>query len=257
MYTLLTNFNQTYWEEVACTNMTLLDERWPRDQDIYLYYDSMNLKSIPERKTFSSRMQWIDFYEQCPEYIEFAETWKNDPRANGRGGNDFKFNAIKFAHKTFAIWHRAKQTPKGWLIWLDCDITTINQVDVPFLSTVCLDNFMVTYVGRPSRYSECGFMAFNMNHPRIHKFMQEWEELYTSGKFIEHEQTHDSWLFDLMRKSWDLWLFFDLNTVMASDSNPIGHSMLRYHFAHQKGDNKAEQQRRLLLKRMKQPIRPL
>ena len=60
--------------------MTLLEERWPRDQDIYLYYDNMNPKSIPERKTFSSRMHWVDFYEQCPEYLKFAEEWKMEGR---------------------------------------------------------------------------------------------------------------------------------------------------------------------------------
>jgi hypothetical protein len=259
-YTVLSSLNMSYWETVGNINVVLLDERWPRDIPIHLYYDNLDIKTIPERKTLSPRLSWVNFYKLCPEYLEFADKWKDNIKANGGPEKDFRYNAVKFAHKTFAIWHQAKQVTTGWLIWIDCDITTINQVDVPFLQTVCPENKMVSYIGRPNRYSECGWMAFNMNHPEIRRWMSEWETMYTSGSFINEKQTHDSWLFDQLRLKWDQPLFFDLNSVEPSDSNPLGNSLLQHHFHHEKGDNKQKQLHSMLRKRrlaqLKTPGRP-
>lgn len=242
-YNILTSFNQHYWEELARDNVKLLDNNWPIEFEIKLYYQLPGIE-----KGFSNRVKWYDLYSECSALPKFAEQWKDDPRANGSGGkkNSFRWNAIKFAHKTFAIWHAAKNQNTGWLIWLDCDATLFKKVDLLFLKTICPENYSISFMGRPGKYSECGFIGFNLNHPQTKYFLQDWEKLYLSGDFINLPETHDSWTFDYIRKQKDPSLFFNVNGKALTDKNPFNQSLLRSHFAHAKGSGKLRKQQKIL-----------
>lgn len=240
-YTILTSFNQKYWDEVAKSNVELLDQYWPTDQSITLYHQ---LNAIPAG--FSNRVGWYNLYQSRPDLPEFAEKWKDTTKANGANGTNFRLNAIKFCHKTFAIWHQAKLQKDGWLIWLDCDAFVYKQISDKFLETVCPNQYAVSFVGRPGKYSECGWLGFNLSHPEAIKFINEWEDLYLSGAFIDLSETHDSWTFDYLRKGWNKPdLFFDVNSAATTNKNPFSQSLIGTHVAHAKGSDKGKQTHRL------------
>jgi hypothetical protein len=240
-YTIITSFNQKYWDEIARDNILQLDQEWPENNNIILYHQ---LSEIP-RDQFSDKIEWIDLYQKCPELPVFAEKYKDEHKANGVNGNNFRLNAIKFCHKTFAIWHQAKVKKSGWLIWLDCDAFVYKKIDHNFLKMICPDTYMISYMGRPGKYSECGFVGFNLSHPETLKFILEWEDLYLSGKFLELPETHDSWTFDWLRKQKDQSLFFNVNANAVTNKNPFSQSLLGTHIAHAKGDKKQQQTNRL------------
>jgi hypothetical protein len=247
MYNVITSFNESYWQEVAKENVQLMDKFWISDGKIFLYHQLSKIDN-----SFSNRIQWIDLYQSCPKLLEFSHKWKDDVRANGlkEGGNAFRSNAIKFCHKTFAIWHAARQQKSGWLIWLDCDVIILKSIDTDFLRKACPDNKCISYLGRKGKYSECGFVAYNLDRPETRKFLKDWEELYLSGEFINLSETHDSWTFDYIRKLFnDPSLFFDLNEQSTTDKNPFENSLIGRHMAHAKGIDKI-----LITKKLKRKL---
>jgi hypothetical protein len=237
MYNIITSFNETYWKEIAKDNVRRIDQFWPTSEKILLYHQLSKTDT-----SFSNRVQWIDLYTACPELPVFANTWKDDTRANGLNGkkNAFRWNAIKFCHKTFAIWHAARQQKTGWLIWLDCDAIILKSIDTDFLRKVCPADKCISYLGRKGKYSECGFVAYNLDRIETQKFLKDWEELHLNGEFINLSETHDSFTFDYVRKSFNNPdLFCDLNAHSITDKNPFNNSLVGTHIAHAKGKDKA------------------
>ena len=236
-YNVITSFNQTYWNDIAKSNIKLLDENWPVNNQIVLYHE---LSTI-DHEGLTDRVQWRNLYNECPALIAFINEWKDDLRANGMSGkkNAFRQNAVKFSHKTFAIWHAARQQKNGWLIWLDCDAMVLKKIDYDFLKKICPDNNCISYIGRKGKYSECGFVGYNLDMPETRKFLELWENFYVSGEFINHKETHDSWTFDYIRKSFNNSdLFCDLNAASTTDKNPFANSLIGTHIAHAKGSDK-------------------
>jgi hypothetical protein len=244
MYNVLTSFNEKYWLEVARNNVILLNDNWPKKYQLSLYHQLESIENI------SSRIKWFDLYQTCPELINFSEKWKNHPKANGSHSNKpnmaFRWNAIKFCHKTFAIWHQSKVQTSGWLIWLDCDAVVKKSVDDHFLRTVCPNDYAISFMGRPGKYSECGFIGFNLDRHETRQFLSDWEDLYLTGKFIDLPETHDSWTFDWIRKQKDPSLFFNVNSKAITNKNPFAQSLIGSHIAHAKGSGKQKQIDRIL-----------
>lgn len=232
-YNVLTSFNKKYWDEIGETTVGQLALNWHKNSEIYLYHQ---LESIPPID-LKHNIQWVDLYQSCPELSQFAEKWKDHPNANG-DKKGFRSNAVKFVHKTFAIWHRAKLQKEGWLIWLDVDAFVYSTIDDQFLKKVCPDNYMISFMGRPGKYSECGWIGFNMSHPRTLDFILEWEDLYLSGDFIKLKETHDSYTFDYFRLQWNKDLFFNVNSQATTRKNPFSQSMIGTHIVHAKGADK-------------------
>lgn len=232
-YNVLTSFNQKYWEEIGETTIAKLDSNWQDTSEIFLYNQ---LEKIPPN-SFSQRVHWLDLYSSCPQLPVFVEQWRENPKANG--AKNYRTNAVKFVHKTFAIWHCARLQNSDWLIWLDVDAFVYKKIDETFLKKVCPDHYMISYMGRPGKFSECGWIGFNLSHPDTRKFLDEWENLYLSGKFIELKETHDSYTFDVIRLSWNKpELFFNINSQAKTNKNPFSQSLIGSNIVHAKGDDK-------------------
>lgn len=232
-YSVLTSFNEKYWNEIGYETVAFLDNNWAANESISLYHE---LKNIPT--SLSNRCHWIDLYQSCPDLIKFINQWKDHPNANGIK-KGFRSNAIKFVHKTFAIWDAVTHQKDGWLIWLDVDALVHKKVNKTFLEKVCPENYMISFMGRPGKYSECGWIGFNLSHPCTKKFIAEWENLYLSGDFISLPETHDSWTFDYIRQRWEQpELFFNVNKDAKTNKNPFAQSLIGSNIVHAKGSDK-------------------
>jgi hypothetical protein len=232
-YNVLTSFNEKYWNEIGETTIFQLDTNWDDNSSIFLYHE---LNPIP-KNNLSAKISWIDLYSTCPDLPKFVEKWKDHPKANG--AKNYRTNAVKFVHKTFAIWHRAKIQKTGWLIWLDVDAFVYKKIDDQFLRRVCPQDKMISYMGRPGKFSECGWIGFNLDHPETINFIHEWEDLYLSGDFINLKETHDSFTFDHIRIKWNRpELFFNINSQAKTNKNPFSQSLIGTNIVHAKGDDK-------------------
>lgn len=242
MYKIITSFNEKYWQEVADENTKFLDANWAENQPVIFYHE---LNHIPTHG-YSKRVRWLDLYDNCPLIEKFIEEWKDHPNANG--AKNFRTNAVKFVHKTFAIWHACKTLDSGWLVWIDSDACLYKSIDINFIHTVFPNDKMICYLGRPGKYSECGFLGFNLDHKECKTFLSDWEDLYLSGKFINLPETHDSWTFDFIRKKYEQSLFHNLNASATTNKNPFSQSLIGPYFAHAKGDKKNEKLQKIKLR---------
>lgn len=239
MYNILTSFNRFYWDEIGHHTIKKLDENWYPGGTIFLYHE-MDDKFVNSVKgNFSSRVKWISLHEEVPEIKEFAEKFKDHPRANGFGEGQWRWHAIKWIHKTFPLLKHVKQQKDGWLFWLDVDAECYKKVDDAFIKNICNESKIMCYIGRKRKYSECGFLGFNLNNPETKKFVDFWWNVYPSGDFTGIKETHDSWIFDEMKKRFNKnELFDDLNSHSDSDKNPFRSSRIGNYFVHAKGQNK-------------------
>ncbi len=146
--------------------------------------------------------------------------WKDDHAAFIKRNKQFddpsnyRKQVTRFAHKVFAIkgayeaYQQAKaagdkDTPR-YLIWLDADVITTKPVTMEDLAK-CLpaEDDSVSYLGRKDwPHSECGWLAFDLEKEGG-MFIDVFHGMYTSDAVLKLQETHDSWVFDHIRKSED------------------------------------------------------
>ena len=102
-------------------------ENWPEEVQLYVYPEKCN--PIVNNH---SRVILTDL-DSVQELTNFKNKWKCVPKANGDVSNDpvrskrkdagkgFKWDAVRFAHKVYAIFDCAKVADCDILIWMDAD----------------------------------------------------------------------------------------------------------------------------------------
>ena len=102
--------------------------------------------------------------------------------------NDYHFNSIKFSFKPFSIHQVLNYIPKDldFLIWTDADLRCKKKFDQNSLTKYLpSEEFLMTYLGRKKPwYSECGFLAFNLNHKDFEDYIERVINIYTSGEIF-------------------------------------------------------------------------
>ena len=80
--------------------------------------------------------------------------------------------AVRFSHKVYCMHHAINNIDADLIIWLDADSFTFAPIPLKFLHKLTDKDTYCTYIGRPGnegnkarKWSECGFMAYNTNHP--------------------------------------------------------------------------------------------
>jgi hypothetical protein len=129
------------------------------------------------------------------------------------------------------------------MIWLDADTHTHSTVPIDWLTTVCPDSAMISYLGRGEKYhSECGWVAYNLDHPATRNFIKDFVDMYNTDRIFEEREWHDSYIWDVVRRKYqDLNQFYNLNPSW-NDKGLAGHpfinSQLGLYMDHAKGDRK-------------------
>lgn len=247
-YTVITTFNQAGLDLYGHTMLASFDQYWPRDVDLYVYTENCQIV-VP-----SHRVKVLDLLGSSPDLVMFKQRHADNPVANGTVAKDtnlpfkdnaFKWNAVRFSHKVFAVIHACQTLDSDWVIWLDADSKTFRSVPDDFLAEICDDRAMACYLGRREKYhSECGWVAYNKNHPDLDGFITQWRELYvTDGLFDLHEY-HDSFVFDVLRKEFQSrgTLFHNLSpqTEGKGPGHPFIASALGSYIDHLKGDRRKQ-----------------
>lgn len=244
-YTIVTSLNQAYWDKGSDFNIMSWDKNFPKEVEIHIFSETP-IKGVPAN--LSKRVIWHNnLYTEVPELKEFIEKHKDDPHYNGYEGKPYpdkqryKFNAVKFAHKTFPLFYSKKYT-SDWLIWLDADVMCYKETPIEFFNSVCNNDLSVIYLGRPDRHSECGFVAYNFNK-NGKEFLEHFESYYYESRLSSLEQTHDSFVFDIAMKTFhDKRAFLNINKNAINNKHPFHSSRLREHLVHNKGHNKERKQ---------------
>jgi len=162
---------------------------------------------------------------------------------------DFRFDAVRFSFKIFSIIQALKTySPTDNFAWIDADIRCLSDFGATDLMPFFPDeNELMSYLGRnnfpPSGpYSECGFLGFNSRHPLIDEFLRRVANLYKDGEVFAHKEWHDSWLWDQIRKEFQLRniAFKNISGPFETSAHPFINCGLGKFFDHLKGPKRKQ-----------------
>jgi hypothetical protein len=228
-YTVITTFHQPGLEQYGQRMIDTFEQYWPADVDLIVCAENC------EPKITRPNTQVIDLLATSAPLRDFVERHRNNPLAHGQAGppdvfnpkKQFRWNAVRFCYKVFATALCAEQTPNGWLIWLDADSHTHSPVTADWLASVCPVNSLASYLGRGEKYhSECGWVAYNLDHPATQQFIQDFVNMYISDDIFKEREWHDSYIWDIVRKQYQTQHhFFNLNPSV-DDKGLAGHPFI-------------------------------
>jgi hypothetical protein len=163
-------------------------------------------------------------------------------RARKRVGMGYRWDAVRFAHKTYCVFHALATIDCDAAFWIDADTVTFADIPFGFLDATLPEDAMLAYLGRPYRTSECGFVGYNRRHPRLAEFLAGWKALYDDDTLFELAEWHDSWVFDWVRAPFEHEgvAMHNLSRVLGRRSveHPFVNGPLGAYMDHLKGDRK-------------------
>ena len=176
---VVTTFPPNRWTTYAKRMIQSHVDYWPDDVKLYAYYEGTK----PDFE--HDKVQFVNIEEANPELIAFKSRHKDDPVANGetreipggvrrdpnagkndRGKGSYLWDAVRFAHKTFAVDHGLKTIDADYVLWLDADTYTFRKISKDFVTELLPKNKLVNFLGRGDKYPECGWVCYNKKHYR-------------------------------------------------------------------------------------------
>ena len=188
-------------------------EHWPVDVPLMLYHEGF------QPPASAGRIEPHDLVAECPDLASFKARHAANPRAHGRWRpwarlrvgalnlplpvrtrkGRFRWDAVRFAHKTYAIFDAARRTDADALIWIDADTRFFAKVTAEELEALAPAHSAASCLRRRN-YSECGFVVYNLRHPETARLLAEFEAMYSQDLLFAEREFHDSYLFDVVRK---------------------------------------------------------
>jgi hypothetical protein len=232
------------------------------------FVDSFSKNVDPEIKLFlyvedctprvdDDRIILLDQKQTLPKLIAFKERWKNVPKANGicpleiktkrpkDWHKEFKWNAVRFANKVYAVFDAAKRCNTDWIVWLDADTFVHSPVSKNELLCFTPENNWMSYLGRGRKWPECGFYGINLRSTEGTEFLKEFERAYEDADngIFTMEEWHDSYVFEEIRKriqyKYPNSLYYNISKeIVNGEGHPFINSDLGKYFDHLKGDRK-------------------
>lgn len=233
---------------------------WPESVRLYAYAEGFTPDLV------DPRVVWLDLLVECPKLVAFKERHRHNPMAHGEQarrrwevkfrihkptlrirkvenwGVGYRWDAVRFSHKPFSIFDAARRTTTDVLFWIDADIRVFANVPMDFLEEVMPPDCFISYLHRP-RFSECGFVGYNLRHRATQHFLSEFERLYTSDQLFDEREYHDSFLFDVIRRRIEGrgCASYDIGQGIGNDGGHVFvNSRLGQFMDHLKGERKTE-----------------
>jgi hypothetical protein len=198
-FAAVTTFNNEGFEISGKTMIESFDKFWSKDILLNVYYEDMSQPKI----RCSERIFFHNFNEEVKKWYKFQSNFflRELNKPDNSINSFYKYSAIKFAHKVYAIEKQLEKNTSEYLIWLDSDVITIKKIENSFIDTLIENDSYLTFLGREhiNFHSEAGFLIFNTKN-KFHKiFWERMMEMYDQGKLFDQNEWHDSYIFDVVR----------------------------------------------------------
>ncbi len=201
----VTSFSPSGYDEYGRKFLETFIQFWPKDALLAVFHEN-------QRPPFDDpRILYFNLLED-QDLQDFMLRFGDSPKArglravNGQTIRDFRFDALRFAPKVFALTSPILPT-SNWRVWIDADVETVKQIPDSFFSKLLRnDKAVAMYLGRPRevfRTSECGFVAYRAGSEAGRQFLLDFRLNYTAGKVLEMPETHDSFVFDALRAAYE------------------------------------------------------
>jgi hypothetical protein len=206
-YAVVTTFHQQGLTDYAQKMIDGYCQHWPKEIKLHIYPEKCN-PAVRDH----AHVTLFDL-DSVQALTDFKTRWKDVPKANGDvskdpvrskrkdSGKGFKWHAVRFAHKVYAIFHCAQQTDADILIWMDADTICHSPITVQDIERMIPANSELCYLGRKGKYSECGLYAMNLRSPNVQAFLKEFQRFYDQAEqgIFQLAEWHDSFVFDAVK----------------------------------------------------------
>ena len=204
---VVTTFHEDGLEKYAQRMINTFCANWPAEVVLHLYPEMCNPVIRDHSHVTLKRL------EEVKELMTFKNTWQGVPKANGDvssdpvrskrkdAGKGFKWHAVRFAHKVYAIFDCAKTTDADILIWMDADTICHSPITMQDLYRMIPTDSELCYLGRKGKYSECGLYSMNLRSANVQAFLKEFQRFYDQAEqgIFQLAEWHDSFVFDAVR----------------------------------------------------------
>ena len=213
---------------------------WPKQVKLIIYLEA----PLPIKTT--GQIETRMFSKICPEIIEFKARHMNNAKANGfvdGKTKNYRYDAVKFCHKVFALTHCALSNPSEKLYWIDADTIFFKPITNAFLNQILPKGYYTSYLGRRDKHSETGFMGFDLQHNSNIEFMEFWKNIYDQDMIFDLPEWHDCFVYDELRKYFEAKFAvksFDIRKDYEDDHHPFINSPLGGFMDHLISDRRKE-----------------
>lgn len=245
-YSVCTTFNADGYEKYGQRMIQTFLQTWPSTVQLIVYAEACEVLES------ATNLSVYDLATASSELVAFKTQWRGVPKANGNVSNDpvrsrrkdagkgFKWDAVRFAHKVYAIFHCAKNAQTQWLIWMDADTICHSPIDINNIEKLCPDKMDLCFLGRGHKYTECGLYAMNITSPAIQLFLSKFQQAYDDAEngIFKLDEWHDSFVFDAVRKNTPLVEHDWSGHLIAGEGHPLINSEWGAYLDHLKGKRK-------------------
>jgi hypothetical protein len=226
MIGIVSTFSDKGYSEYAHLLVAGLNTHLDKKIKVFLYVDTVNF-AVP------NNVALIPLEPSVPSLTKFKQ------RHTDKKPTKFIQDGVRFSHKSYAIWHAAKNSNVDKLFWLDADTVLTNNITNQYLDNFLPDNYFTSYLGRAGTYTETGFIGFNLKHKYANEFFDEFIDYYNNDRIYSELPAYtDCHVYDATRNK-----FVNEKKITALDLTP-GLVKSNFNYAHQgymvhnKGENK-------------------
>lgn len=247
-YAVVTTFNDKGRAKYGQNMINSFCQNWPTEVTLHVYPELCNPAISNHEQVTLKRL------EEVEGLMAFKEKWKDVPKANGDvsddpvrskrkdAGKGFKWDAVRFAHKIYAILHCAKETDADILIWMDADTVCHSPITMEEIQRLIPADKDLCFLGRKGKYSECGLYSMNLRSKAIQVFLERMQWMYDDAEngMFQQEEWHDSFIFDIVRKHTILNELDWSSHLITGEGHPLINSDWGAYLDHLKGDRKTQ-----------------
>lgn len=250
-YSVVTTFSNDGFKQYGKRFLQTFFQYWPVNVSLFVFHEGL---AHADLKDFGHTRRVTRFLnlENTSSYIRsFKADLKDDAYAHGRAvapgsrwkpsdinkGYNFRFDAVRFCHKPFAIDAALNSCDVGdVMFWIDADVYTKSAITQQDINRYLPVGFDVSYLGRVGTHSECGFMGFRL--PAARAMLDSITQQYVRGSLFKLNEWHDSHVFDVERDRHNYLKFHDLSSKLRQTGDVFNTSFLGHKLCHLKGDRK-------------------
>jgi hypothetical protein len=245
-YAVVTTFHAKGYEQYAQKFIKTFLNTWPQAVTLYVYTEDCEiLESGP-----NLIVRDLHLYSQ--PLVNFKNKWRNVPKANGDvsqdpvrskrrdAGKGFKWDAVRFAHKVYSIFHCAENCDAEILIWMDADMVCHSTMTEKILNSLIPENTDLCYLGREGKFSECGLYSMYLPSQRTKNFLKQFQNFYDDAEngIFRLDEWHDSFVFDAVRRLHPLVEVDWSKGLIKGEGHPLINSPWGAYLDHLKGKRK-------------------
>jgi hypothetical protein len=243
---VVTTFHKDGYEKYGRNMINTFLKNWPAEVTLYVYAEDCVVTETAPNLIVK------DLHQCSPELVTFKEKWRGVPKANGDvssdpirsrrkdSGKGFKWNAIRFSHKVYAIFACAKECDSDILMWMDADTICHSPITMKQLTALCPVSKDLCFLGRRGKFSECGLYSMSLKTKMTQTFLERFQHFYDDAEngIFKLEEWHDSFVFDAVRRTMQLneWNWSD--GLVTGEGHPLINSQWGAWLDHLKGGRK-------------------